>query len=151
MAVNSKKTASKKTVEIRDDALAELINSYTSEAGVHLERLLSASAAVATQIAEKKRRKAVIAVKDLPAILGPRKYESELAMRTATPGVVTGLAYTPVGGEILFVESVMMPGKGLLVLTGQIGEVMKESAQAAFSVVSQRQDAGYQARHLRQA
>lgn len=133
-----KENGLKKTqLEIRDDALAELINSYTSEAGVrNLERAIGAICRyVATQIAEKKRRKAVIAVKDLPAILGPRKYESELAMRTATPGVVTGLAYTPVGGEILFVESVMMPGKGLLVLTGQIGEVMKESAQAAFSVV----------------
>lgn len=127
----------KTQLEIRDAALTELINGYTSEAGVrNLERAIgSICRYVATQIAEKKRRKAVIGPKDLPAILGPHKYESELAMRTATPGVVTGLAYTPVGGEILFVESAMMPGKGLLVLTGQIGEVMKESAQAAFSIV----------------
>jgi ATP-dependent Lon protease len=70
-------------------------------------------------------------------ILGPIRHESELAMRTAVPGVATGLAYTPFGGEILFVESASMPGKGGLILTGQIGEVMKESAQAAFSIVKE--------------
>ena len=128
----------KKTqLSISDKAVIALIQSYTSEAGVrNLERTIGAICRyVATQIAEKKRRKAAIDVKDLPAILGPQKYESEIALRTAAPGVVTGLAYTPVGGEILFVESAMMPGKGVLTLTGQIGEVMKESAQAAFSIV----------------
>ncbi len=128
----------KKTqLSITEKAVVALIQSYTSEAGVrNLERTIgSICRYVATQIAEKKRRKAAIDVKDLAAILGPQKYESEIALRTATPGVVTGLAYTPVGGEILFVESAMMPGKGILTLTGQIGEVMKESAQAAFSIV----------------
>jgi ATP-dependent Lon protease len=127
----------KNQLTLRDDALLELIQSYTNEAGVrNLERTIgSICRYAATQIAEKKRRRMTITAKDLPAILGPRKYESELALRTAVPGVVTGLAYTPVGGEILFVESVMMPGKGQLLLTGQIGEVMKESAQAAFSLV----------------
>jgi len=128
----------KKTqLSITDKAVVAIIQTYTSEAGVrNLERTLGAICRyVATQIAEKKRRKAVIDVKELAAILGPQKYESEIALRTATPGVVTGLAYTPVGGEILFVESAMMPGKGVLTLTGQIGEVMKESAQAAFSAV----------------
>jgi ATP-dependent Lon protease len=72
---------------------------------------------------------------DLEKYLGPTRFESELAQREATPGVVTGLAYTPVGGEILFIEATMMPGKGGLLLTGQIGEVMKESAQAAFSLL----------------
>jgi ATP-dependent Lon protease len=72
---------------------------------------------------------------DLQRYLGPTRFESELAQRTATPGVVTGLAYTPVGGEILFVEATQMPGKGGLILTGQIGDVMKESAQAAFSLL----------------
>lgn len=122
---------------INDDALIEMITGYTSEAGVrNLERTIGAVCRqVATQIAERKRRKAVITAAELPDILGPRKYESELALRTSTPGVVTGLAFTPVGGEILFVESAMMPGKGQLVLTGQIGDVMKESAQAAFSIV----------------
>ncbi len=72
---------------------------------------------------------------DLHRLLGPQRFESELAQRTASPGVVTGLAYTPVGGEILFIEATQMPGKGALTLTGQIGEVMKESVQAAFSLL----------------
>jgi len=77
----------------------------------------------------------IVEPKDLSALLGPARFESELAQRTATPGVVTGLAYTPVGGEILFIEATQMPGKGNLQLTGQIGDVMKESAQAAFSLL----------------
>ena len=72
---------------------------------------------------------------DLQKLLGPSRFESELAQRTATAGVVTGLAYTPVGGEILFIEATQMPGKGILQLTGQIGDIMKESAQAAFSLL----------------
>ena len=133
-----KENGLKKTqLTVTDEALDEIIQSYTSEAGVrNLERTIGTVCRyVATQIAEKKRRKAVLGKKDLAAILGPQEYESELALRTATSGVVTGLAYTPVGGEILFVESAMMPGKGQLMLTGQIGDVMKESAQAAFSAV----------------
>lgn len=128
----------KKTqLTINDAAMVEVIQSYTSEAGVrNLERTIGTICRyVATQIAEKKRRKAAIGIKELSSMLGPRKYESELALRTAKPGVVTGLAYTPVGGDILFVESALMPGKGQLLLTGQIGDVMKESAQAAFSIV----------------
>ncbi len=128
----------KKTqLTIRDDALAEVIQRYTSEEGVReLERTIGAICRyAATQIAEKKRQRMTVGAKDLAAILGPRKYESELAQRTAVPGVATGLAYTPVGGEIMFVESAMMPGKGQFMLTGQIGEGMKESAQAAFSTV----------------
>ncbi len=131
---NGLKTAQ---LTIKDDAILSLIDSYTSEAGVrNLERMIgSVCRYMATQIAEGKKRRATIGAKDLAKILGPQKYESEIALRTATPGVVTGLAYTPAGGEILFVESAKMPGKGQLLLTGQIGEVMKESAQAAFSVV----------------
>src|SRR5205823_10661211 len=75
---------------------------------------------------------------DLPAILGPRKFEAEVAMRSGVPGVATGLAWTPVGGDILFVEAARMPGAGKLILTGQLGEVMKESAQAALSLVKAR-------------
>lgn len=122
---------------IRDEAIGEIIDSYTREAGVrNLERTIgSVCRYMATQIAEGKRRKATIYRRTLAEILGPKKFESEIALRTATPGVVTGLAYTPTGGEILFVESAKMPGKGQLLLTGQIGDVMKESAQAAFSVV----------------
>jgi ATP-dependent Lon protease len=71
-------------------------------------------------------------------ILGPRKFDPELASRTSVPGVATGMAYTPVGGEILFIEASRMPGKGNITLTGQIGDVMKESAQAAFSIIRSR-------------
>ncbi|HET7688679.1 MAG TPA: S16 family serine protease, partial [Candidatus Macondimonas sp.] len=72
---------------------------------------------------------------DLAAILGPVRFEPETALRTSVPGVATGLAWTPVGGEILFVEASRAPGNGRLILTGQLGEVMKESAQAALSLL----------------
>jgi ATP-dependent Lon protease len=75
---------------------------------------------------------------DLAALLGPRKFESEVAMRTGVPGVATGLAWTPVGGDILFIEATRMPGAGKLILTGQLGDVMKESAQAALSLIKAR-------------
>jgi len=127
----------KAQLTIKDEAVLEIIDSYTREAGVrNLERSIgSVCRYVATQIAEGKRRRATIAPGNLAKILGPKKFEPEIAMRTATPGVVTGLAWTPTGGEILFVEAAKMRGKGQLTLTGQIGDVMKESVQAAFSVV----------------
>ncbi|MFH1371168.1 MAG: S16 family serine protease [Planctomycetota bacterium] len=87
-----------------------------------------------------KKKKATIKAGDLAKILGPTQYESELALRAGIPGVATALAFTPVGGEILFIESASMPGKGNLQLTGQIGDVMKESAQAAFSIVKANAD-----------
>lgn len=126
----------KEQLTIEDEALTEMIRKYTAEAGVrNLERAIaSICRAVATDIAKSSKKSAVIKIKDLAKILGPIKHESEVAMRTAVPGVATGLAYTPFGGEILFVESAQMPGKGELILTGQIGDVMKESAQAAFSI-----------------
>jgi ATP-dependent Lon protease len=71
-------------------------------------------------------------------MLGPRRFENEVAMRTSVPGVATGLAWTPVGGDILFIEATRIPGKGALILTGQLGEVMRESAQAAMSLVKGR-------------
>ena len=122
---------------IKDEAILAIISSYTREAGVrNLERsIASLCRAVATQIARGQRRRRTIGRKDLDDILGPTQYQSELALRTGTPGVATALAYTPVGGELLFIESAAMPGKGQLQLTGQIGGVMKESAQAAFSIV----------------
>jgi len=122
---------------MKDDAAIAIIRGYTREAGVrNLERNLAAVCrAVATEIAKGKKRRATIGKKDLAKILGPARFESELALRTGIPGVATALAYTPVGGELLFIESASMPGKGLLQLTGQIGDVMKESAQAAFSIV----------------
>jgi len=128
---------SKNRCGMKDDAALAIIRGYTREAGVrNLERNLAAVCrAVATEIAKGKKRRATIGKKDLIKILGPTRFESELALRTGIPGVATALAYTPVGGELLFIESASMPGKGLLQLTGQIGDVMKESAQAAFSIV----------------
>jgi len=122
---------------IKDETTLEIIEGYTREAGVrNLERNIAAACrAVATEIARGKKRRATIGRKDLTKILGPAQFESELALRTGVPGVATALAYTPVGGELLFIESASMPGKGNLQLTGHIGEVMKESAQTAFSVV----------------
>jgi ATP-dependent Lon protease len=127
----------KDRLTIKDEAVLAVIDGYTREAGVrNLERMIgSICRYIATQIAEGTRRRATIKPNNLAEILGPKKFESEIALRTATPGVVTGLAWTPVGGEILFVEAAKMCGKGQLLLTGQIGDVMKESAQAAFSVV----------------
>src|SRR5205814_5437871 len=76
-----------------------------------------------------------IAPGDLHEILGAPRFEGEVAMRTSVPGVATGLAWTPVGGDILFIEAARVPGKGGLILTGQLGEVMRESAQAALSLI----------------
>ncbi len=128
---------SKNLCTIKDDAILAIIRGYTREAGVrNLERNIAAICrSVATEIAKAEKRRATISKKDLVKILGPMQYESEIALRTGIPGVATALAYTPVGGELLFIESATMPGKGNLQLTGQIGEVMKESAQAAFSIV----------------
>ena len=125
------------SLEIKDEVILELINSYTREAGVrNLERNIgSLCRYVATEIAKGTKQRATIRKSDLAKILGPIRFESEVALRSGVPGVVTGLAYTPVGGEVLFIEAASMPGKGNLMLTGQIGDVMKESAQAAFSLV----------------
>ncbi len=125
-----------------DDAIREVISSYTREAGVRqLERELGAICrGVATRVAEGCKERLTIeraAVKDY---LGPQKFFNEVALRTSLPGVATGLAWTPVGGDILFVEATKMPGSGKLQLTGQLGEVMKESAQAAFSLIKSRAD-----------
>ncbi len=92
----------------------------------------------AMQIAEGKIGHMKVDAKDLHALIGPRRFEGEVAMRTSVPGVATGLAWTPVGGEILFVECTRIPGNGRLILTGQLGDVMKESAQAALSLVKAR-------------
>ncbi len=126
--------------EIPEPTIREVISSHTREAGCrNLERELAAVCRnVATRIAEGTAQRAVVQPGDLPAILGPAKFESELAMRTSVPGVATGLAWTPVGGDILFVEATRMRGTGRLILTGQLGDVMKESAQAAESLVKSR-------------
>jgi ATP-dependent Lon protease len=127
----------KSQLTIKDDALLTIIRSYTREAGVrNLERNIAAVCRdVATDIARKNKARATVGKAQLARILGPAQFESELALRTGIPGVATALAYTPVGGQLLFIESAVMPGKGDLQLTGQIGDVMKESAQAAFSIV----------------
>jgi ATP-dependent Lon protease len=128
---------SKSRLTIKDEAILAIIGGYTREAGVrNLERNIAAICrAIATEVAKAKKRRATIGRKDLAKILGPPQFESELALRTGIPGVATALAYTPVGGELLFIESALMPGKGNLQLTGHIGDVMKESAQAAFSII----------------
>jgi ATP-dependent Lon protease len=127
-------------VEISDAALREIIQHYTREAGVRsLEREIGkALRNVAVRIAEGQSGPIRIDVDDLGAILGPPQFESEVAMRTSVAGVATGLAWTPVGGDILFIEATRTPGSGRLILTGQLGEVMRESAQAALSVVKNR-------------
>src|ERR1700730_5367695 len=127
-------------VEIAEAALREIIHRYTREAGVrNLEREIGkALRHAAMRVAEGEGSPIRIDASDLAAILGPPSFESELAMRTSVPGVATGLAWTPVGGDILFIEATRMPGSGRLILTGQLGEVMKESAQAALSIVKNR-------------
>ncbi len=126
--------------EIAEDAIRAIIRDYTREAGVrNLERELGAIChRVAMHIAEGNTGRETIAASDLHGILGPRRFESEVAMRTSVPGVATGLAWTPTGGDILFVEAARVPGGGRLILTGQLGDVMKESAQAALSLVKAR-------------
>ncbi|HXG78176.1 MAG TPA: S16 family serine protease, partial [Methyloceanibacter sp.] len=127
-------------VEVTEDAIRALIRDYTREAGVrNLEREIGALLHhVAMRIAEGKTEKVRIDAGDLHGILGARRFEGEVAMRTSVPGVATGLAWTPTGGDILFVEAARVPGNGKLILTGQLGEVMKESAQAALSLVKAR-------------
>jgi ATP-dependent Lon protease len=127
--------------EIDDDALREIIQNYTREAGVRsLERQIGQVLRhAAVHIAEDQNSGPIrITRSDLAAILGAPQFESETAMRTSVPGVATGLAWTPVGGDILFIEATRVPGSGKLILTGQLGEVMRESAQAALSIVKNR-------------
>jgi ATP-dependent Lon protease len=127
-------------IEFADEAIREIIGSYTREAGVRqLERELgSVCRGVATRVADGVKEKASITAASVPAYLGPEKFFNEIALRTSLPGVATGLAWTQFGGDILFVEATKMPGDGRLILTGQLGEVMKESAQAALSLVKSR-------------
>jgi len=127
-------------VSFSDDALMLIISGYTREAGVReLERMIGAVCrAYAARVVRSQASKKKLGVNEVRADLGPIKYESEVAALLAVPGVVTGLAFTPVGGEILFVEATRVPGKGQLALTGQLGEVMRESAQAAYTLLKSR-------------
>ena len=132
-------------VDIDDAALHRIIDAYTREAGVRgLEREIGrALRHVAVQIADGSQSHVRLTVESLEKILGPIRFENEVALRTSVPGVATGLAWTPVGGDILFIEATRSPGGGRLILTGQLGEVMRESAQAALSLVkSQAQSLG---------
>jgi len=129
---------SDKRLEFEDPAVGEIIDSYTREAGVrNLEReAANVIRAVAVLVAEgKAKEKEVVTLARIPDFLGPQRFLPEVAERTAEAGVATGLAWTPVGGDILFIEATRMNGKGNLVLTGQLGDVMKESAQAALSFI----------------
>jgi ATP-dependent Lon protease len=131
-------------LEITDSAIEEIIEHYTREAGVRsLERQVAAVIrGVAVKIAEGDVGPyKVDNVDDLRPYLGPQKFTSEVAERTEETGVATGLAWTPVGGEILFIEATRMHGTGKMQLTGQLGDVMKESAQAALSYVRARSKA----------
>ncbi|MCC7257477.1 MAG: endopeptidase La [Gammaproteobacteria bacterium] len=131
-------TAGQATIE--DEALRQIIASYTREAGVrNLEREIgSVLRHVAVCISEGSTTAVRVTPESLHGILGAPKFESEVALRTSMSGVATGLAWTPVGGDILFVETTAVRGKGGLILTGQLGDVMKESAQAAVTLVKAR-------------
>ena len=126
-----------KNIEFTDKALELIINEYTREAGVrNLEREIGSIARkVARKVAEGNSKKIKITEKEVREFLGPQKFFSEVAARKGTTGVSTGLAVTPFGGEIIFIESSKMRGKKGLTLTGSLGEVMKESAQAALSFI----------------
>jgi ATP-dependent Lon protease len=125
---------------ISDTAIAAIIRDYTREAGVrNLERQLGAVCRrAAVRIAGGETNTIHVEASDLVTILGAVRYENEVALRAGMPGVATGLAWTPVGGDILFIEASRTAGSGRLILTGQLGDVMKESAQAALTLVKSR-------------
>jgi ATP-dependent Lon protease len=124
-------------IRFSDSALHVIINSYTREAGVrNLERQIATiSRGVAKEVASGKSSATTVNQDDVSKYLGPIKFYSEVAERIDEPGIVTGLAWTPMGGDILFIEATKMAGKGNLILTGQLGDVMKESAKAAMSYI----------------
>ena len=127
-------------VDWQDDALRQIINDYTHEAGVReLERQIGAICrGIASRVAHGKTEHVTVTPQLGAQMLGPAKYVRETKLKTSKPGVVTGLAYTPAGGEVLHIEATRYPGKGNVTLTGHIGEVMKESVQAALSLVRSR-------------
>lgn len=126
--------------EIEPEALKLIVKGYTREAGVrNLEREIGkVFRHAAVQVAEGTAAKIVVSPKDIATVLGQPRFEGEIAQRTSVPGVATGLAWTPVGGDILFIEASRVPGKGGMILTGQLGEVMRESVQAALTLVKSR-------------
>lgn len=124
-------------LKFTDEALRTIINDYTREAGVReLERQIGTIARkFARMVAENERQRLTVGEKQVREFLGKKKVFRETKRRTSEPGVATGLAWTPTGGDILFIEARAMPGSGRLILTGQLGDVMKESAQAALTYV----------------
>ena len=133
----------KSRIAFTDPALRVAIGDYTREAGVRqLEREIGAACRkVARRVAEGSvTRKVTVTEPRMRELLGKRRFFSETRMRTSRPGVATGLAWTPVGGDVLFVEATAMPGKGRLTITGQLGEVMRESVEAALSLVRSNAD-----------
>jgi len=129
-------------VAFAPSALRQMIRYYTHEAGVrNLERAVAGVCrGVAREIAQGRPKTPRLTDKTVARYLGPERYLPEVKLRTSTPGVATGLAWTPAGGDILFIEATAMPGTGRLTLTGQLGDVMKESAQAALSYLRSRAD-----------
>ena len=129
--------------QLEDAALELIVSEYTREAGVRtLERMVGAVLRrAAARIAGGEAERVSIGPDDLQEILGQPRHEAEVRMRTSVAGVATGLAWTPVGGDILFIEATRMPGRNNLILTGQLGDVMRESAQAALSLVKNRAEA----------
>jgi len=127
-------------VDLDDAGLNLIIDGYTREAGVrNLERAVGAVFRnVAVRVAEGETAHVHLDVDEVGSILGARRFDADVAQHASIPGVATGLAWTPVGGDILFIEASRMPGNGKLILTGQLGDVMKESAQAAMSLLKTR-------------
>jgi ATP-dependent Lon protease len=125
-------------IQITDDALRGIISGYTREAGVrNLERQIATVArGVAREVVEGIRKGSTVEKDELARFLGQQKFFPDISARINKPGIAVGLAWTPVGGDILFIEATKMDGKGNLILTGQLGEVMKESAQAALSFIA---------------
>jgi ATP-dependent Lon protease len=128
--------------KIEESSLTRIINDYTHEAGVReLERQIGAVCrGIAAKIARNECEHVTVTSSMLQELLGPARYVRETRLKTSKPGVVTGLAYTPAGGEVLHIEAARYPGKGNITLTGQIGNIMKESVQAALSLVRSRAD-----------
>ncbi|MGY3549251.1 ATP-dependent Lon protease [Bradyrhizobium sp. USDA 4472] len=126
--------------EIEPEALKLVVKGYTREAGVrNLEREIGkVFRHAAVRVAEGTAAKVVVTAKDIADVLGQPRFEGEIAQRTSVPGVATGLAWTPVGGDILFIEASRVPGRGSMILTGQLGEVMRESVQAALTLVKSK-------------
>jgi len=127
-------------IEWQEEAFRRIINDYTHEAGVReLERqIASVCRGIASQVARGKTEHVTVTPELVAEMLGPAKYVREAKLKTSKPGVATGLAYTPAGGEVLHIEATRYPGKGNVTLTGHIGEVMKESVQAALSLLRSR-------------